>query len=543
MKKLAHLIGLLCATAVSAQEPPSQPASSHSGWWNGNPSFVVPIREVSVTARRPMKEIGVQQTKLDTTVLHENIALSMADVLTFNTSIFVKQYGRATLSTVAFRGTSPSHTQVTWNGMRINSPMLGMTDFSMIPSYFIDDATLLHGTSSVNMTGGGLGGAVALSTRPAETRGFNMQYVQGIGSFSTFDEFLRLTYGSDRWQTSTRVVYSSSSNDFRYRNYNKKMNIYDDDRNIIGTYYPVERNKCGDFHDLHVLQEAYYNTGRGDRLGLQAWYIHSRRGVPMLNVDYRSDTEYRNEQCEQTFRSILSWDHWRKNYKIGARAGYIHTRQTYDFSQDKGNGDWAEMIRSRSFVNTLYGSVEGEYYIGKKWLFTANVSVHQHFVKSKDMLLLSRIENGQYTEMEDVSVDEILDELLPDLMDIYEHKQVRLIRKREEQPFIIRCNHSLAQILVSNLVKNSLLHNREGGELQVFTTPASLVIRNTGDAPLDGEKLFRRFYHGMDGKKDSTGLGLAIARSIALSSSLKLTYEWQDGMHTFRLVKESKIYC
>ena len=147
---------------------------------------------------------------------------------------------------------------------------------------------------------------------------------------------------------------------------------------------------------------------------------------------------------------------------------------------------------------------------------------------NKSLLLLSRIENGQYTEMEDVSVDEILDELLPDLMDIYEHKQVRLIRKREEQPFIIRCNHSLAQILVSNLVKNSLLHNREEGELQVLTTPTSLVIKNTGDVPLDGEKLFRRFYHGMDGKKDSTGLGLAIARSIALSSSLKLTYEWQD---------------
>lgn len=90
---------------------------------------------------------------------------------------------------------------------------------------------------------------------------------------------------------------------------------------------------------------------------------------------------------------------------------------------------------------------------------------------NKSLLLLSRIENGQYTEMEDVSVDEILDELLPDLMDIYEHKQVRLIRKREEQPFIIRCNHSLAQILVSNLVKNSLLHNREGCCLSVRLIP------------------------------------------------------------------------
>ena len=96
------------------------------------------LSEVVVWGRRPMKEIGVQKTVFDSLALKENIALSMADILTFNSSVFVKSYGRATLSTVAFRGTSPSHTQVTWNGMRINNPMLGMTDFSTIPSFFID---------------------------------------------------------------------------------------------------------------------------------------------------------------------------------------------------------------------------------------------------------------------------------------------------------------------------------------------------------------------------------------------------------------------
>lgn len=296
MKKLtAFLFASLLGFSGFAQEKSKSdgqpPARSGKGWWNDNPSFVQPIPEVYVTARRPMKEIGMQQTKLDSTVLKENIALSMADVLTFNTSIFVKQYGRATLSTVAFRGTSPSHTQVTWNGMRINSPMLGMTDFSMIPSYFIDDASLLHGTSSVNETGGGLGGAVKLSTQPAEADGFGLQYVQGVGSFKTFDEFLRLTYGDKHWQVSTRAVYSSSDNDFKYRNYNKKMNIYDDDHQIVGTYYPIERNKCGAFRDFHILQEVYYNTGRGDRFGLQAWFLDSKRGVPMLSVDHRSDDE------------------------------------------------------------------------------------------------------------------------------------------------------------------------------------------------------------------------------------------------------------
>lgn len=44
-----------------------------------------------------MKEIGVQKTKFDSLALKENIALSMADILTFNSSVFVKSYGRATL--------------------------------------------------------------------------------------------------------------------------------------------------------------------------------------------------------------------------------------------------------------------------------------------------------------------------------------------------------------------------------------------------------------------------------------------------------------
>ena len=87
------------------------------------------LQDAMVWGRRPMKEIGVQKTAIDSAALKENVALSMADILTFNSSVFVKSHGRATLSTVTFRGTSPGHTQVTWNGMRINTPMLGMTDF------------------------------------------------------------------------------------------------------------------------------------------------------------------------------------------------------------------------------------------------------------------------------------------------------------------------------------------------------------------------------------------------------------------------------
>lgn len=342
------------------------------------------LGEVVVKAKRPMKEIGVTKTTFDSAMLKENIALSMADILTFNSSIFVKSYGRATLSTVAFRGTSPSHTQVTWNGMRINNPMLGMTDFSTIPSYFIDQASLLHGTSSVNETGGGLGGLVRLSTTPDTPEGFNAQYVQGIGSFSTFDEFARITYGSDKWHISTRAVNSSSPNDYKYVNHDKKINIYDDDHNIIDQYHPTERNKSGSFRDTHILQEIYYNTLKGDRFGLNAWYIDSNRELPMLTTDYGNASDFENRQREQTFRSVLSWDHNRTKWKAGLKGGYIHTWMAYDYKREVASGNWATMTRSRSRVNTIYGQAEGEFTPNRKWFFTGNISAHQHFVRSQD---------------------------------------------------------------------------------------------------------------------------------------------------------------
>ncbi len=372
MKKFISIIALLlCCTTLSAQEVE---------WYKRLHS----IPEVTIYGKRPLKEIGTQQTKFDSLVLKESVALSMADILTFNSSIFVKSYGRATLSTVAFRGTSASHTQVTWNGMRINNPMLGMTDFSMIPSYFIDDASLLHGTSSVNETGGGMGGAVKLSTKPAQSDGFGVQYIQGVGSFSTFDEFLRLTYGDDHWQLSTRAVFSTSPNDFEYRNHDKKENIYDEEMNIIGQYYPTERNRSGSYRDFHLLQEAYYNTGRGDRFGLNAWYINSNRELPMLTTDYGDATDFDNRQREETFRGILSWDHLGEQWKVSTKAGYIHTWMAYDYKRDVGNGTMAHMTRSRSKIDTFYGQAEGEYYIGSEWLFTANLAAHQHIVQSED---------------------------------------------------------------------------------------------------------------------------------------------------------------
>ena len=355
---------------------------------------LIAVDRVEVVGRRPMKEIGVQTTRFDSVVLKEHIALSMADVLTYNSSIYVKSYGRATLSTVAFRGTSPSHTQVLWNGMRINSPMLGMTDFSMIPSHFVDEASLLHGTSSVSETGGGLGGAVKLTTRPTEHDGFHLSYVQGIGSFETFDEYLHLGYGNERWQLSTRLSYASSPNDYPYLNRDKKENIYDEEHNIIAQYHPTERNRNGSYRDFHALQEIAYRLRGGDRLSLTAWYTASNRELPMTSTSYAEEQSMENRQREETLRALVGWERLSATGKWQAKAGYIHSWSAYDRrmrlheGSDKDSEGSIEglpdgtMEHTRNHTHSLFGQLTTEHIWSNDWLFSAELTAYNHWVKS-----------------------------------------------------------------------------------------------------------------------------------------------------------------
>ncbi len=89
--------------------------------------------------------------------------------------------------------------------------MLGMVDFSTIPSYFIDRADLYHGPSSVTLSSGGLGGAIALSTSTPAQEGLSLQYIQGAGSFRTFDEFLNISIRKQQWSSSIRLYFASFS--------------------------------------------------------------------------------------------------------------------------------------------------------------------------------------------------------------------------------------------------------------------------------------------------------------------------------------------
>ena len=347
---------------------------------------------VTVTAMRPLSRIGLQYSAIDSAALRDNISLSMADVLAFNSSVFVKSAGRATLSTVAFRGTAPSHTAVTWNGLPVNSPAMGLTDFSMLPSYLIDRAELLHGSSSLSRTSAGLGGLVDLATSPTDIAdGTDFQYVQGLGSFSTLDEFARFSYANGRWRFSTRAVLSTSDNDFPFINKDRKVFVYDDSHTIVDSYYPEEKNRNGNYSDFHILQQIYYTAPHCHNIGLQVWYTGSNRHIPLNTVDYIDSREYIKQQRDNILRAVASWQHSARAMSFNAKAGYIHHWNAFDYAVERSPGvmNWSNATRTSS--DTYYGNGEWGWTPRPNLYLSASLSVKYDHVATVDHAALAGV--------------------------------------------------------------------------------------------------------------------------------------------------------
>jgi signal transduction histidine kinase len=157
---------------------------------------------------------------------------------------------------------------------------------------------------------------------------------------------------------------------------------------------------------------------------------------------------------------------------------------------------------------------------------------------NKSLLMLSRIENKQYMDAEDVNFNEIIKELIEELDYLVEQRGVH-VDYEEDGVFMTQCNKELALVLFSNLLRNAIKHNIEiGGRIIIKISASEIRIANSGAAALNPKYIFERFHKGRQDSQ-SNGLGLSIVRSILQQyPDLTLVYGFVSGMHEFKLLKK-----
>ena len=154
---------------------------------------------------------------------------------------------------------------------------------------------------------------------------------------------------------------------------------------------------------------------------------------------------------------------------------------------------------------------------------------------NKSLLLLSKIDNHQFSEEKEVCLNEVLHRYMDDYQEVYAYRDITLTVE-EESELYWRMNETLAVVLITNLLKNAFVHNINKGSIRIVISSSGIRFGNTASgSALDASRVFDRFYQGSKKKEGSTGLGLSIVDAVCRHSSLKIRYRFEEDMHWFEV--------
>lgn len=158
-----------------------------------------------------------------------------------------------------------------------------------------------------------------------------------------------------------------------------------------------------------------------------------------------------------------------------------------------------------------------------------------HAVKiNKMLLLLTKIENNQFIEAEDISVNGLINNLIGTYSEVFANRNIS-VSIEEQAQVTINMNETLASVLFGNLLKNAFVHNHDNGSINISITKNAIFISNTGiEIALNENLIFDRFYKTSI-KDGSTGLGLALTKSICNQYRININYHFSEKNHIFSL--------
>jgi signal transduction histidine kinase len=147
------------------------------------------------------------------------------------------------------------------------------------------------------------------------------------------------------------------------------------------------------------------------------------------------------------------------------------------------------------------------------------------------LLLLSKIENSQFSGKETLSLSALLNDKIEYFNEILQSKSLNISFNIEDVS--VKMNAALADILLNNLFSNAIKHSAPGGKLYISSDKDRLVFSNgPADKPLDSSVVFKRFSKGGN-SADEHGLGLAIVKEICAVSCFSINYSFDNNMHSF----------
>jgi signal transduction histidine kinase len=154
------------------------------------------------------------------------------------------------------------------------------------------------------------------------------------------------------------------------------------------------------------------------------------------------------------------------------------------------------------------------------------------------LLLIARIESHQYLREDSFPVQEMLEEIIGELYPVAEDKEVTMKTEPVNDLMLKGANRALVFSMFYNVINNAVKNTGPGGIITVICKNEQgkfkVIIADTGRGMDEAQlsNLFSRFRAKRDNDEDGSGIGLAIARSIADFHNIEVSVTSSPGNGT-----------
>lgn len=301
------------------------------------------LRPVMVRGVAPERFMaGLKVQRADSALVDAYRYQSLAELLALQAPVQFKSYGPGQLTTVGLRGTSANHTAVLWNGININVPSLGQTDFSTIPVAGFDHLSIQYGSAASCVGSDAVGGSILLNTTPAwQQRGLTASLGHRQSAWGSYQTQAGARY-ANRWANGWQL----SGKTHLYNGFLAYKPAYTE-RNG----YLVEPSQTG---QRGLIQDLFLRDSRNRQLSLNLWFTDTKLTISPSDPVGRETTQ------SGAYRALL-------NYEFGeAKAGRFasgHTLLRLGYIRDLldyGRGSSFETNPSRTRTDRLLLRAEHE---------------------------------------------------------------------------------------------------------------------------------------------------------------------------------------
>ena len=355
----------------------------------------VSLKDVEISAKKiELSELGKKTEEIDSTAKEHFKFTSVADLLGYNSSVFIKNYSPGGIATTGFRGGNASQTAVLWNGFNLQNAMLGQADLALMPTVLFEDVAVEYGGSSSHWGSGAIAGSIHLNNKLNFDKGLTAKINFGAGSFGTINGSANILVSKKRFVSSTKIYNSSSRNDFRYRDTLDREN-------------PYKRQKDADYRLKGLMQEFRVVLSSKQIVSINAWLSASERHLPIFNPAFKSKTY----QWDNAARVSANWSYVEKRFRSIVRGAYFADEINYVDSISNiysksiarttmlENENYFSLTRhyQLSFaLNALSSSAATRDYSSSKTLNRASLLLGNKFNFFKDRLLIYISARAEY---------------------------------------------------------------------------------------------------------------------------------------------------